>query len=598
MTSDTYIADNLASATSTVTVTDDGTGSDWLTIIGSYILPTEIRLSWFFEAGASRSASAFFFGADSIGRRVVINGLIENARGSNGRDLIFGNEAGNILVGDQAQAGPGEDDTISGLEGNDWIYGGNGQDSLSGDGGNDVLFGNDGNDTINGGAGVDTLIGGAGADVLIGGSDFGDMLNYASSSARIHVSLTFGAMTTGRFGDAEGDSLFGFTDVVGTNFDDIIQDTIYYAVAGRGNDNRFYGLGGNDILIANGGNDLAYGGDGNDRLFLGYGNDQGYGGRGDDFVTGGPGDDWQVGGTGNDTLSGDAGNDVLLGEAGTDRLLGGEGRDTLRGGAGADVLEGGGQAGDMVSYVDSPAYVNIGLFYGHTINGISGDAEGDLITGFTDVVGSAFDDVINDQHAFAIADGLNDNRFYGGDGNDWLVGNGGNDTIYGGNGNDAIYLGYGNDLGYGGAGNDKLTDGPGNDSLYGGLGDDTFSMGVGADLLTGGAGADDFQFGRNGSATGTEENRITITDFSRAEGDRLDMRFFDPDARTFSILATERWNFIPADPFTIGVAGQIRVTARAGGYLIEMENTADGVADYAVQVNTPDTLDLADFLFL
>lgn len=599
MTADTYIADLISSPTSTVTLTDDGTGSDWITFQATFIEPTEIRLSWFFESGSTLSASAFFFGPDSIGRRVVINGLIENARGSNGRDAIFGNELGNILVGDQSQSGPGGDDTVYGLDGNDWIYGGEGQDSLGGDGGNDVLFGNNGQDTINGGAGIDTVVGGAGADVLIGGSDFGDMLSYATSPEGVQIQLTFGSTTTGRYGDAEGDSIFGFTDVVGSDFDDIIQDTVHFAAADRGNSNRFYGLAGNDLLATNGGNDQAYGGDGNDRLFLGYGNDRGYGGHDDDWMTGGPGDDWLVGGTGNDTVYGDYGNDVLLGEAGNDRLFGGSGRDTLRGGAGADVLEGGGQAGDMVSYIDSPSFVNFGLRAGSTVTGIGGDAEGDSLSGFTDVVGSAYDDIIYDRDAFEIANGANNNRFYGGGGNDWLVGNGGNDTLYGGDGLDTIWLGYGNDLAYGGPGDDAFTGGPGYDTIYGGLGDDTFSVGSGADMLTGGPGADEFHIGRSGGNSGTEEDRSIITDFSHADGDVLNMRFLDPDTRTETILiGIDHWSLIPQGPFTVGQAGQIRITATTNGYLVEFENTADGIADYSVQVQTTDVLDASDFLLL
>ncbi|WP_435259769.1 calcium-binding protein [Thioclava sp. FR2] len=598
MTSDIYTADLIATGTATVTLTDDGTGSDWITFFGTFVEPTEIRLSWFFESGSTLSASAFFFGPDMIGRRVVINGLIENARGSNGQDIIFGNELGNILVGDQSQSGLGGDDRISGLAGNDWIYGGEGQDSLSGDLGNDVLHGNNGNDTINGGAGIDTVFGGAGADVLVGGSDFGDMLNYSNSSGRISIQLTFGVTTFGRFGDAEGDSLFGFTDVVGSNYDDIIQDTVYFAVSDRGNDNRFYGLAGNDVLVTNGGNDLAYGGEGHDRIFLGYGNDQGYGGTENDVIVGGPGDDWLVGGTGNDTLHGDLGNDVLLGETGTDSLSGGDGRDTLRGGAGADILNGGGQVGDMLSYVGSPSTVVVNLSTTGTTTGVGGDAAGDQISGFTDVVGSDFNDLIRDLETFAAANGANDNRFYGGNGNDMLAGNGGNDTIYGGNHDDTIWLGYGDDVGYGGSGNDHLTGGPGFDTIYGGLGNDSVATGAGADLIYGGAGADEFQIGRSGGGTGAETDRSIIADFSHADGDILNLRYLDPDTRTSGILLTEHWNFIPQGPFTVGVAGQIRVTPIAGGYLIEFENSADGIADYSVQVQTTDVLDTSDFLLL
>ncbi len=91
-----------------------------------------------------------------------------------------------------------------------------------------------------------------------------------------------------------------------------------------------------------------------------------------------------------------------------------------------------------------------------------------------------------------------------------------------------VWLGGGNDLfdgrqaqsstgtidGY--DGNDTILTGDGVQTLIGGFGNDILSGGGGNDLLTGGAGADSFRFG-------TGFNADTISDFSAAEGDRIDV---------------------------------------------------------------------------
>lgn len=303
MANNTYIVDLLATGTQTITIDDDGTGIDWLVIQGIYNEPTDFRLGQTTVNGVSTSASGFYFFPDNTGHRLIVNGLIENVRGSNGLDFIQGNELANLLFGDAAQSGPGGNDTLWGFDGNDTIYGGNGNDEISGANDNDRLFGNAGVDTINGGAGIDTIEGGTGADVLSGGADYDDTVSYASSNAAVRISLVFGEAATGRGGHAEGDQITGFSNVVGSAFADILIDTNLNAVGFEYNSNVFYGGGGNDVLRLGGWDDEGWGGTGADRIF-GEGNN-----------------DTLRGGTGADTLRGGEGTDLLYGGADADRFV-------------------------------------------------------------------------------------------------------------------------------------------------------------------------------------------------------------------------------------------------------------------------------------
>lgn len=68
------------------------------------------------------------------------------------------------------------------------------------------------------------------------------------------------------------------------------------------------------------------------------------------------------------------------------------------------------------------------------------------------------------------------------------------------------------------SGNDSMIGGAGKDTIIGGLGDDTINGGNGVDILTGGLGADVFQF-----TPSRLVGRDTITDFSKAQGDKIDV---------------------------------------------------------------------------
>ncbi|SMH45944.1 cellulase family glycosylhydrolase [Azospirillum agricola] len=236
-------------------------------------------------------------------------------------------------------------------------------------------------------------------------------------------------------------------------------DTLY---GGTGDDMLFGGAvnadadpagnatGGDDALYAGDGNDLADGGSGNDTVDGGAGNDTLIGGGGNDSILGGDGDDTLFGMDGTDTLLGGAGHDWLRGGTGNDSLNGGLGDDTLNGGAGADTLLGGG-GDDTIDYGGSVHGVSVNLT---TSTAAGGDAQGDVISGFSHAIG--------------------------GDGNDTLFGD---------------------------AGANRLAGGGGNDTLVGGDGNDTLIGGAGSDLLTGGAGLNRFEFTTYGNAGSAD--RIT-----------------------------------------------------------------------------------------
>ena len=105
--------------------------------------------------------------------------------------------------------------------------------------------------------------------------------------------------------------------------------------------------------------------------------------------------------------------------------------------------------------------------------------------------------------------GTGDDTLIGGDGRDHLMGEAGQDLMFGGSGtdwliggdgSDRIYGGAQGDVIYGGAGEDMLDGGKGRDYLNAGAGDDILIAGLGDDQLHGGAGLDTASYAGAGSA--------------------------------------------------------------------------------------------------
>ncbi len=253
------------------------------------------------------------------------------------------------------------------------------------------------------------------------------------------------------------------------------------------------------------------------------------------ILTGTPQIDWLEGNNINESIFGlesnDAiyaygGEDVIEGAGGDDKIFAGDGNDVIDGGAGADRINGG--AGiDTVDYSKASFLVKVDLASGLGQGGI---AQGDILTGVENIIGTRFED--------RLAGNSLDNTLTGGDDDDILEGRGGADSLLGGAGDDVLEGGADADSIDGGVGSDtadyflsseavqisllngtatggdaigdqlisieNLTGSDFDDSLtgddfdnrlYGRRGDDILIGGLGNDILIGGQGADNLQGG-------------------------------------------------------------------------------------------------------
>jgi Ca2+-binding RTX toxin-like protein len=178
--------------------------------------------------------------------------------------------------------------------------------------------------------------------------------------------------------------------------------------------------------------------------------------------------------------------------------------------------------------------------------------------------------------------------FSAGKKNDILKGRDGNDTLEGGRGNDTLYGDDGNDTLRGEKGNDKIFGGKDHDTLFGAAGDDVLTGDQGRDTHFGGAGADRFDFNKLADSP-VGSGRDTIEDFSRSQGDRIDLRDIDADTMT---PGDQKFTFINDEPFTVGVRGQLR----QDGNIIQGDVNGNGVADFEIRVLNVAALDAGDFL--
>jgi Ca2+-binding RTX toxin-like protein len=486
MADDFYIAETL-SPVGGVTVTDDGTGSDWLVFTGEYYNQGQP----FFGGARIYLDGASFTGVatSAWSERIVYNpsgsfvyqtfsivGLIENAMGGAGTEDIYGNAVANILQGDPGDVagsrdrlyGFAGDDTLYGMGGDDELLGGLNNDRLFGDqdpyaqqtniaAGSDWLRGDEGNDTLNGSFGQNILDGGEGTDLADYGGFYADanvsyraVINLEENSATVYATDLFGGVEE----RAAQDTLFLIEQVFGTDGNDSIIGRTNFSFGGPGS-NTLSGWYGNDTLEGGSWSDTLEGGDGNDLLIAG-------GWRGPDLMTGGDGDDtYDIGGGdeghviveyapgGNDTVTTYRSASLeglvhvenltstspiganLTGNDAANRLTGNIGPDRLSGLGGADTLVGG---------ADNDTYLNP-----------AGDLIIELAGGGTDTVESnrsisllAMSHVENvtltDRFSTSATGNALNNVLNGNSGNNSLDGSAGADTMNGGGGNDTYHV--------------------------------------------------------------------------------------------------------------------------------------------------------------
>ncbi|MEQ1531527.1 MAG: calcium-binding protein, partial [Methylococcales bacterium] len=336
-----------------------------------------------------------------------------------------------------------------------------------------------------------------------------------------------------------------------------------------------------------------------------------------DTLTGNKGKDVLSGKLGNDTLLGLAGNDTLNGDDGNDYLDGGAGKNVLSGGAGNDIYVVGSKSNKLLetNATDSDLVVssstftlannieNLTLTGTAKLNG-TGNSLGNTLYGNhanNVLYGKNGNDSLYGENGNDLLSGGNDNdklqggfgqdKLSGGNADDLLFGEADNDTLNGDAGNDQLYGGSGNDKLSGGAGNDVLLGDAGNDILSGGDGSDSFLGGVGKDKLTGGKGPDGFYFN---SAVETGIDKTTwdvLTDFSRAQGDKIVLTAFDANPATSEI---DVFTFIKTGVFSADATGQLRFDAKS--HVLYGSTDADSDAEFAIQLTGVKTLAVDDFI--
>ncbi|MGZ8251426.1 MAG: beta strand repeat-containing protein [Methylophilaceae bacterium] len=429
----------------------------------------------------------------------------------------------------------------------------------TGNASNNVITGNSGNNLLTGGAGVDTLIGGIGDDTYVVDNDT-DTITEAANEGNdtVQASVSYVLSTA----NVENLTLIGTAAINGTG------STTDNLITGNQASNALNGGDGNDTLdggvseaLNTGVIDTLNGDAGNDTFLM----------RG--FYSGGVFN----GGTGTDTL------DFSQSSAGTAARRAAEG-------AGVSVNL---TTGDASTYYAKASNFTWADPSGHitlsNIENVIGTNRSDLITG--DANNNTLDGGVSEALNTGVIDTLNGDAgndtflmrgfysagiFNGGTGTDtldfsqssagtaarraaegagvsvnlttgdastyylkssnftWADANGrinlsGIENLRGTAQADTLTGDAGNNLIEAGVGNDLLTGGAGVDTLIGGIGDDSFTGGIGADIFK-------WNLADKGTPGTISNNTDTITDFSVAEGDRLDLRDLLSDENNINIL--------------------------------------------------------------
>ena len=115
---------------------------------------------------------------------------------------------------------------------------------------------------------------------------------------------------------------------------------------------------------------------------------------------------------------------------------------------------------------------------------------------------------------------------------------------------------------------------------------------AGRDTLTGGAGADLFAFAGGDFGGTTAATADSILDFSKAQGDKIELSLVD--ART-ATAGDQAFSWIGTGAFS-GVAGQLRYAQSGGDTLVYGDTNGDRVADFAIHLEGLVSLAATDFV--
>ena len=358
-----------------------------------------------------------------------------------------------------------------------------------------LVVGNDDAETLAGGSADDLLVGRGGADTLLGGAGT-DTADYSSSAAGVIVSLLTGL---GWGGDAQGDSLAGIENIVGSAHDD--------SLTGDGTANTLEGRSGNDAYFVDGAGDsvVETAGAGTDTVYATV--HLRLSANVENLALHGSADLQAYGNGLSNAIYGNAGSNLLDGDTGIDAMYGGAGNDVyFVDNAGDVVIEAAGEGTDAVF-----SFAHLRL---------SADVETLVLQGSADLQG------YGNGSSNALYGNAGSNLLDGGAGTDFMAGGGGNDVYFvddagdgvaenAGEGTDAVFAfahlrlaadvetlvlqGSADLQGYGNGSNN---------TLYGNAGSNLLDGGASADVLAGNAGNDVFMF-HMGEADGD-----TVVDFA------------------------------------------------------------------------------------